>query len=127
MIAGIGVDIAETKRFTALYEKYGDRFVQRILTTGEYQQMKKRSHPDRFLASRFAAKEAAVKALGTGFDRGVGYKSIEVKNDRFGKPGLVFRGEALAIIQNMHIDSAHLSISDEKHYVVAMVVLESAS
>src|SRR5210317_1368600 len=125
MIAGIGVDIAETRRFTSLYQQYGDRFAQRILTTREQQQLKSRSHPDRFLASRFAAKEAAVKALGTGFDQGVGYKCIEVKNDRFGKPELVFHNEALSIIRGRSINSMHLSISDEKHYVVAMVVIES--
>ncbi|MCP4432323.1 MAG: holo-ACP synthase [Gammaproteobacteria bacterium] len=125
MISGIGVDIAETQRFTALYHQYGDRFAKRILTPHEQNQLKQRSHPDRFLASRFAAKEAAVKALGTGFNHGVGYKSIEVKNDSFGKPELVFYREALNIIRDRKISSAHISISDEKQYVVAMVVIES--
>lgn len=125
MIAGIGVDIAETERFASLYQKYGDRIVKRLLTTVEQGQIKQRSSPDRFLATRFAAKEAAVKALGTGFDHGVGFKSIEVKNNSLGKPELFFYNEALNLITNRNINSVHLSISDEKHYVVAMVVLES--
>ena len=89
-------------------------------------QLQTRSHPERFIATRFAAKEAAVKALGTGFDLGVGYKSIEVKNNDNGKPELYFHDAALEIIKQREISSAHLSISDEKHYVVAMVVLECA-
>lgn len=125
MIAGIGVDIAETERFASLYQKYGDRIVKRLLTTVEQGQIKQRSSPDRFLATRFAAKEAAVKALGTGFDHGVGFKNIEVKNNSLGKPELFFYNEALNLITNRNINSVHLSISDEKHYVVAMVVLES--
>jgi holo-[acyl-carrier protein] synthase len=125
VIAGIGVDIAETERFESLYRKYGDRIVKRLLTSGEQEQINQRSHPERFLATRFAAKEAAVKALGTGFDHGVGFKSIEVKNNSFGKPELVFHNQAWDLMKNRNINAAHLSISDEKHYVVAMVVLES--
>lgn len=124
MIAGIGVDIAETKRFIVLYKRYGERFSQRILTSYEQEQLRKRSCPERFLATRFAAKEAAVKALGTGFDQGVGYKGIEVRNDEYGKPELYFHGVALDLIKQRRICSTHLSISDEKHYVVAMVVAE---
>ena len=119
------MDIAETQRFTSLYQQYGDRFARRLLTSKEQQQLTQRPHPDRFLATRFAAKEAAVKALGTGFDHGVGYKCIEVINDSFGKPELVFYDQALNIMQQRSINSTHLSISDEKHYVVAMVVIES--
>lgn len=126
MIVGIGVDIAETCRFEDLWQRYGERFVQRILTSDERIQLQIRSHPERFLATRFSAKEAAVKALGTGFDLGVGYKSIEVKNNDKGKPELYFHGAALEIVKQREINSAHLSISDEKHYVVAMVVLECA-
>ncbi len=124
MIAGIGIDIAETNRFNALYERYGERISKRILTSHEQEQLTKRSNPERFLATRFAAKEAAVKALGTGFDQGVGYKSIEVKNNKLGKPELYFHGVALELVKQRQISSTHLSISDEKHYVVAMVVAE---
>jgi len=125
MIAGIGIDIAETARFLVMHEKYGERFARRILTDFENQQMQRRLHPELFLATRFAAKEAAAKALGTGFDQGVGYKSIEVKNDVNGKPELFFYGAAKKIIENRKINNILLTLSDEKHYVVAMVVAES--
>lgn len=124
MISGIGVDIAETIRFSKLNEKYGERFARRILTDDEFRQFQRRKHPALFLASRFAAKEATAKALGTGFDQGVGYKSIEVKNDGNGKPSLCFYQVALQLIEERQISRVLLSLSDEKHYAVAMVVLE---
>ncbi len=124
MIAGIGVDIAETDRFVALYKRYGERFTQRILTSYEQKQLQEKPCPEKFLATRFAAKEASVKALGTGFDQGIGYKSIGVRNDESGKPELYFHGAALELIRQRQISRTHLSISDEKHYVVAMVVIE---
>ena len=126
MIAGIGIDIAETARFLAMHEKYGERFARRILTDFENQQLQRRVlHPELYLATRFAAKEAAAKALGTGFDQGVGYKSIEVKNDVNGKPELSFYGAATKIIEQKKINNILLTLSDEKHYVIAMVVAES--
>ena len=124
MIAGIGVDIAETSRFLELHKRYGDRFARRILTDHEYQQLQRKVHPELFLATRFAAKEATAKALGTGFDQGVGYKSIEVRNNPQGKPELCFYGEAKALIERKKINNVLLTLSDEKHYVVAMVVAE---
>lgn len=126
MIAGIGVDIAETARFSALYDKYGERFARRILTAEEFSQLQRRKHPGLFLASRFAAKEAAAKALGTGFNQGVGYKSIEVKKDVHGKPSLCFYRVASQLIEQRQISRTFLSLTDEKHYAVAMVVLEVA-
>ncbi len=125
MIVGIGVDIAETTRFSDLYERYGERFARRILTTAEYDQFSQRVHPAQFLATRFAAKEAAAKALGTGFDQGVNYKSIEVSNGAHGKPQLSFYQAALKLIEQRQVSSVFVSLSDEKNYVVAMVVLES--
>jgi len=124
MIAGIGVDIAETSRFLSMYQRYGERFARRILTDFEYQQLQRKVHPELYLATRFAAKEAAAKALETGFDQGVGYKSIEVQNDSSGKPELYFYGAAKKIIEQKKITNILLTLSDEKHYVVAMVVAE---
>ena len=124
MIAGIGIDIAETSRFLAMHEKYGERFARRILTDFENQQLQRKTHPELYLATRFAAKEAAAKALGTGFAQGVGYKSIEVKNDASGKPELSFYGAAKKIIEQKKISNVLITLSDEKHYVVAMVVAE---
>ena len=126
MIAGIGVDIAEVSRFESMLERYSDRIVRRILCEAECEQFERRNRRASFLASRFAAKEALSKALGTGIAKGIGFHSIEVVNDEQGKPELRFYGGAQALIEQHGISSALLSLSDEKHYVVAMVVLESA-
>ena len=126
MIAGIGVDIAEITRFETMLERYADRIARRILCEPEFQQFEQRQRRASFLASRFAAKEAVSKALGTGIAQGIGFHSIEVINDEQGKPELRFHDKAQALIEQRGISSALLSLSDEKHYVVAMVVLESA-
>lgn len=124
MIVGVGVDIAETKRFENLYSRYGDRIARRILTESEQVEFGRRNNPANYLATRFAAKEAAAKALGTGFGRGVGYKSIEIKNDNQGKPMLKFINTALELARQKKVENVFVSLSDEKHYVVAMVILE---
>ncbi len=126
MLSGIGVDIAEIQRFEGLIERYGDRIALRLLTEREQQQFVQRHRSPAFLASRFAAKEAASKALGTGIKQGIGFHSIEVVNDRQGKPELVFHDEAYQLTERLNIARALLSLSDEKSYVVAMVVLETA-
>jgi len=124
MISGIGVDIAEIARFQRMQDRYGDRIARRLLTEQEFQQYKKRNCSASFLALRFAAKEAASKALGTGIARGIGFHSIEVVNDALGKPNLQFYSKASQLITDRKITRAMLSLSDEKNYAVAMVVLE---
>lgn len=124
MIVGVGVDIAETKRFENLYSRYGERIARRILTESEQVEFGRRNNPAIYLATRFAAKEAAAKALGTGFGCGVGYKSIEIKNNNQGKPMLKFINTALELARQKKVENVFVSLSDEKHYVVAMVILE---
>ena len=124
MIVGVGVDIAETKRFENLYSRYGERIARRILTESEQVEFGRRNNPASYLATRFAAKEAAAKALGTGFGCGVGYKSIEIKNNNQGKPMLKFINTALELARQKQVENVFVSLSDEKHYVVAMVILE---
>ena len=124
MIVGVGVDIAEIKRFENLYSRYGERIARRILTESEQVEFGRRNNPANYLATRFAAKEAAAKALGTGFGCGVGYKSIEIKNDNQGKPMLKFINTALELARQKKVENVFVSLSDEKHYVVAMVILE---
>ncbi|MCK5665207.1 MAG: holo-ACP synthase, partial [Thiotrichaceae bacterium] len=116
--------IAEIARFKTMVERFGDRVGNRILTTQEFQQYQKRKNSLSFLALRFAAKEAASKALGTGIASGIGFQCIEVVNTEQGKPELVFHGAAKELIQRRNISSTFLSLSDEKHYAVAMVVVE---
>ena len=124
MIVGVGVDIAETERFEKLYSRYGERIARRILTESEQVEFGRRNNPASYLATRFAAKEAAVKALGTGFGCGVGYKSIEIKNNNQGRPMLKFINSALELAQQKQVENVFVSLSDEKHYVVAIVILE---
>ncbi len=124
MIVGVGVDIAETERFEKLYSRYGERIARRILTDSEQVEFGRRNNPASYLATRFAAKEAAAKALGTGFGCGVGYKSIEIKNNNQGKPMLKFINSALELARQKQVENVLVSLSDEKHYVVAIVILE---
>jgi len=125
MIVGIGVDIAETARFEKLSAKFGERFARRILTDDELTEFGRRKQSNLFLATRFAAKEAVAKALGTGIGEQLGFHSIQIENDKQGKPLLRFLGSANDLITRLEVKNALLSLSDEKHYVVAMVVLES--
>lgn len=107
-----------------MYEQYGEKFARKILTEPELQQLNERAKPEQYLATRFAAKEAAVKALGTGFSDGIWFQSIEVSNLDNGKPVIAFHDKAKDVCLKNTITSSHLSISDEKNHVVAMVVLE---
>jgi len=125
MIFGIGVDIAEIGRFQRMVDRFGDRIAKRLLTNNELQQYKKRKRSLSFLALRFAAKEATSKALGTGISGGVGFHSVEVMNNDMGKPELIFHGKALDLVRQKKITRAMLSLSDERKYAVAMVVLET--
>lgn len=108
-----------------MVDRFGDRIAQRLLTSGEFLQYQQRNNSLSFLASRFAAKEAASKALGTGIARGIGFHAIEVMNDAAGKPDLLFHDAALELVKKRKIQRWLLSLSDEKHYAVAMVVLEA--
>ncbi len=125
MIFGIGVDIAETARVEKLSAKFGQRFARRILTADELLEFERRKHSSSYLATRFAAKEAVAKALGTGIGEQLGFHSVQIDNDDQGKPLLRFMGTAVDLIAGLNINNAMISLSDEKHYVVAMVVLES--
>jgi len=125
MIIGIGVDIAETARVQKLVARFGARFARRILTDDELGEFERRRHPTSYLATRFAAKEATAKALGTGIGEQFGFHSVQIEHDSQGKPVLQFLDNGLELIARLKISNAMISLSDEKNYVVAMVVLES--
>ncbi|HLF66594.1 MAG TPA: holo-ACP synthase [Gammaproteobacteria bacterium] len=124
MIIGIGTDIVQIARIDKSLTRFGDRFAQRVLTEEEYAIFLQQSDQARYLSGRFAAKEAAVKALGTGFSQGIGFTQIGVRHDAAGKPELYFLGLALKKIQQKNAGAAHLSITHEKEYALAFVVLE---
>ena len=125
MIIGIGVDIAEVARVDKLHSKFGERFAERILTADELQEYRRRNSSSSFLALRFAAKEAVAKACGTGIGKQLGFHSMQIDKDALGKPVLRFLEAANPLVNRLQIRNALISLSDEKHYVVAMVVLES--
>ena len=126
MIHGIGTDIVRVARMERDLARYGDRFAERILTDAElaeYRQTNERAH---FLARRFAAKEAAAKALGTGFRDGLTLRHIAIAHDALGKPQLEFFGKALELARAKGIATVHVSLADEKDNAVAFVTLETA-
>jgi len=125
MIIGIGVDIAEIARVDRLCERYGERFATRILTTDELCEYRQRKHSSSYLALRFAAKEAVAKACGTGIGEHLGFHSMQIEHDARGKPVLRFLESANPTVQRLGIRNTLISLSDERHYVVAMAVLES--
>lgn len=126
MIIGLGTDIVEIERIEAHCAK-SSRLAERVLTEKEMQVYANHLHPARYLAKRFAAKEAAVKALGTGIGNGVSWQHIEIDNNALGQPQLHFNGEFARLCESRGVNSTAVSISDEKHYAVATVILESSS
>ncbi|WP_394221657.1 holo-ACP synthase [Alteromonas gracilis] len=124
-IAGLGTDIIEIARLGKDGEANA-RLAKRVLTPTEWQQFSEHATPIRFLAKRFAAKEAAVKALGTGIGNGISWQHIEVRNNELGAPELHFSGEFASMCQTRGIVRSVVSISDEQHYAVATVILETA-
>ena len=125
MIIGIGVDIVEIARVREISDRHGERFARRILTTYELGEFERRKRSSSYLALRFAAKEAVAKALGTGIGKSLGFQSMQIENDAHGKPELRFLDGAAERIAGTGISRALVSLSDERRYAVAMVVLES--
>lgn len=125
MIVGLGTDIAEIERIEKALNRSGEAFAERILTENELQVFAGLKQQGRYLAKRFAAKEAASKALGTGIAHGVSFQDFEITNDDNGKPVLILSGKALQIAQTSAVQNLHITISDERHYAVATVILES--
>ena len=124
-IVGIGIDIVEIERVKNSLEKLGDAFAKKILHANEYKIYLNHGIKERYLAKRFAAKEAFAKALGSGIVAGVTLPKIEVVNDFNGKPELRIHGTAKEKMKLLKVKNHFLSISDEKLYAIAQVVLES--
>jgi len=121
-IIGLGLDATDIDRIAATIERYGDRFLQRIFTPGEIAYCTRRRVPAIHFAGRFAAKEAAMKALGTGHSRGVYWTGIEVFR-RHGPPQLRFYGGALARFQEMGATSSLLTLTHSRDLAIAHVML----
>jgi holo-[acyl-carrier protein] synthase len=124
MIYGIGTDIVEVARIEDSINQFGDGFAKRILTDSEFASYENSQIKPRFLAKRFAAKEAFSKALGTGLRAPCTFQNIAVTHDDLGKPLLVLAPDLQAVLNGLKIAKMHLSVSDEKNLATAFVVLE---
>jgi holo-[acyl-carrier protein] synthase len=127
VIYGIGTDIVSVGRIEAALARHGERFPQRILSDAEMKEFVARKDPARFLAKRFAAKEAFSKALGLGMHMPMAWRRMGVGHDRRGKPLIVCHPELDAYVRAQGIGNGHISITDERDHAIAFVVLECAA
>jgi holo-[acyl-carrier protein] synthase len=124
MIVGTGVDLAEVHRIRASVERFGERFVRRIFTTAEIAYVERKANRYERYAARFAAKEAGMKAIGTGWRRGVTWQDFEVANLPSGKPTLRFHGVAAQIADGLGVRHVSLSLTHTSELGMAHVILE---
>lgn len=124
MIYGIGVDLIKVARLESGLLRFGEHYADRLLAPEEHPEFFSATDPARFLAKRFAAKEAFAKAAGTGLRPPLQLRNLAVTHTPLGQPGLSFHPELAAWLQQRGITRHHLSLSDEQEYVIAYVVLE---
>ncbi len=124
MIAGVGTDLAEVDRIQAAIERFGERFLRRIYTPGEIAYVQRKANRFERYAARFAAKEAGMKALGTGAV-GVRWQDFEVANLPSGKPTLRLHGRAAAVAERMGVREIQLSLTHTRAMAMAVVILET--
>ncbi len=120
----MGVDLAEVARVRAVAERYGARFIERIFTPGEIAYVEHKANRYERYAARFAAKEAGMKAIGTGWKRGVRWRDFEVANLTSGKPTLRLHGEAARVAERLGVKSVSLSLTHTAKMAMAQVILE---
>ena len=126
MIHGVGTDVVQVARVEAVWQKHGHTFARRILMPEELEGFARTKNPVRFLAMRFAAKEAVVKALGTGFRHGVWVRDVGMVPDFRGKPCVIFSERGKNVRRRLGAGEAHVSLTDEAGLIVAMAVIERA-
>lgn len=124
MIVGTGIDIAEVPRIAQAINRYGDRFLRRIFTEGEIQYCESKANRVERYAARFAAKEAAMKALGTGWNHGVRWRDVEVCREPGGRPTIAFHGKAAEFASKLGTVHMALSLSHTASEAIAQVILE---
>jgi len=125
MIVGTGIDIAEVSRIAESIQRFGERFLRRIFTEGEIQYCESKANRVERYAARFAAKEAAMKALGTGWNRGVRWRDIEVFRQPGSRPTIKFYGKAADFAARLNAKNVALSLSHTPEQAIASVILES--
>jgi len=126
MIFGIGVDVLEAARIKKVLDRFGEHFVDRLLLPKEREQLGKTNRKERFLAMRFAAKEAIVKAMGTGFAHGMWIRDVGVVQNAWGRPEVVYSERGEKMRRKLGIGNGYITLTDEGGLIVAVAVLESA-
>ena len=125
MIVGTGIDIVEVARMASAICRHGKRFLRRVFTEAEIAYCDSKFNRVERYAARFAAKEAALKAIGTGWKRGVGWREVEVRRDPGGRPMISFTGIAAQFAARLGVRRASLSLSHTAEHAIAQVILES--
>ncbi len=124
MIFGVGTDVVELSRIQATYDRFGDHFVDRLLMDQERALFLNNKWPVRFLAMRFAAKEATVKAMGTGFRNGMWIRDVGVVNNARGRPLVIYSKRGQGVCDSLGIGASHVSLTDDAGLIVAFAVVE---
>ena len=123
MIFGIGTDVVQQERVRLVHEKFGERFAERLLLPAELAAFHRYKRPVRFLAMRFAAKEAIVKAMGTGFAHGMWIRDSGVVSNAWGKPEIIWSERGRRMCEQLGIGEGHVTLTDEAGLIVAVAVL----
>ena len=124
MILGTGIDLIEVARIESAYEKFGERFLTRILRPEELAYCLSHKKPGPFLAARFAAKEAISKAFGTGIGAELGWQDMEVGRKPSGEPFVIFHDKGKTLLEQRAGRLVHLTLSHTEHHATAMAILE---
>lgn len=124
MIVGTGIDITEVSRIAAAIERYGERFLNRVYTPREIEYCRSKRNASERFAARFAAKEAAMKAIGTGLRRGVTWQDVEVGREPGGRPTILFTGKAAEFAAKLGMKRVALSLTHTEETAMAQVILE---
>ena len=126
MIFGVGTDIVELSRIQATYDRFGEHFVRRLLMPEELELFAQSKQPVRFLAMRFAGKEATVKAMGTGFAHGVWLRDVGITSNKWGRPLVIWSERGQRVCDRLGIGVGHVSLTDDAGLIVAFSVVEAA-
>ena len=126
MIFGIGIDVLQARRMKSMHQRFGARLVERLLMPAEQEQLQKTQRPERFLAMHFAAKEAIVKAMGTGFAHGVWIKDVGTVANEWGRPEVVYSARGEKVRRKLGIGEGHVTLTDEAGLIVAVAILMRA-
>jgi holo-[acyl-carrier protein] synthase len=127
MIFGVGIDVLEARRVHAAFARFGAHLVDRLLMPQEHAQFERTKRPERFLATRFAAKEAIVKAMGTGFAHGVWIRDVGVVQNAWGRPEVIYSERGEQVRRQLGVGEGHITLTDEAGLVVAVAILLRAA